>query len=272
MKNKPRKQSFADNTKKNYKNQKKPTYQQLPEGEVWIWGVHAVASALKNNSRKKIRAFFTRNGAQKLGLDAEHLPHYAQLADPKDIDKLVPPDSVHQGVVLHARELDGVDFEDVLANGEGPIVILDQVTDPQNVGAVFRSCAAFGAKAVIMQTRNSPNLGGALAKAAVGAIDIIPEVAVVNISRAVTALSDAGWWVVGMDGNTEIDIAQAFDTPAPLAIVMGAEGSGIRPLIAKGCSQLAKISISPQMESLNVSSAASIALYEANRQNKNNSN
>ncbi|WP_018995945.1 23S rRNA (guanosine(2251)-2'-O)-methyltransferase RlmB [Hirschia maritima] len=266
MKNKPRKQSFADKPKKNYKNQKKSTYQQLPEGEVWIWGVHAVSSALKNSERKNLRAFLSRNGAQKLGLNADSLPHFAQLSDPKDIDRLLPPDSVHQGVALHTTELNGAEFEDVLANGEGPIVILDQVTDPQNVGAVFRSAAAFDAKAVVMQTRNSPKLGGALAKAAVGAIDTIPEVAVVNLSRAVTALADAGWWVVGMDGNTDVDISEAFDTPAPLAIVMGAEGSGIRPLIAKACSQLAKIPISQKMESLNVSSAASIALYEASRQ------
>lgn len=244
------------------------SYQQLPEGEVWIWGIHAVASALKNSSRKKIRAFFSRNGAQKLGLDSEHLPHYAKLVEPKDIDKLIPADAVHQGVALHTTELDGEEFEEILANGEGPIVILDQVTDPQNVGAVFRSCAAFGAKAVIMQTRNSPTLGGALAKAAVGAVDIVPEVPVVNLSRAVKALTDAGWWVVGMDGNTETEIFEAFDTPLPLAIVMGAEGSGIRPLIAKGCSQLAKIDISSQMESLNVSSATSIALYEAQRCSK----
>lgn len=268
MKNKPRNWSNADNSKKFEKKQKNTTYQQLPEGEVWIWGVHAVSSALQNNSRKKIRAFFSRNGAQKLGLDPEQLPHFAQLADPKDIDKILPPDSVHQGVALHARELDGEDFETILINGEGPIVILDQVTDPQNVGAIFRSCAAFGAKAVIMQTRNSPTLGGALTKAAVGAVDVIPEVAVVNLSRAVNALTNAGWWVVGMDGNTDVEIEQAFDTPAPLAIVMGAEGSGIRQLVAKGCSQLAKIPIQAQMESLNVSNAASIALYEAQRRNR----
>ncbi|MFC7290038.1 23S rRNA (guanosine(2251)-2'-O)-methyltransferase RlmB [Hirschia litorea] len=270
MKNKPRNWSNADNSKKFEKKQKNSTYQHLPEGEVWIWGVHAVSSALKNSSRKKIRALLSRNGAQKLGLDPDHLPHYAQLADPKDLDKFLPPDSVHQGVALHARELEGQDFESILAQGEGPIIILDQVTDPQNVGAIFRSAAAFDAKAVIMQTRNSPKLGGALAKAAVGAVDIIPEVAVVNLSRAVNALTDAGWWVVGMDGNTDTDIAQAFNTTAPLAIVMGAEGSGIRQLVAKACSQLAKIPIQASMESLNVSNATSIALYEAQRQKLQN--
>lgn len=266
MKNKPRKQSFADKPKKNAKNQKNASFQQLPDDEVWLWGIHAVSAALKNSQRKKIRCFFSRNGAQKLGLDPDNLPHYATLADPKEIDRLIPNDAVHQGALLHSRELDGEDFETILINGEGPIVILDQVTDPQNVGAVYRSCAAFGAKAVIVQTRNSPALSGALAKAAVGAIDIIPEVAVVNLSRSIKALADAGWWVVGMDGNTDIEISDAFDTPAPLAIVMGAEGTGIRQLVAKGCNQLAKIPILPAMESLNVASAASIALYEASKQ------
>lgn len=269
MKNKPRNKSFTDKTKKVTKKAKPSSFQSLPDGEVWIWGLHAAAAALKNSDRKIIRAFFSRNAAQKIGLNPDDLPHFAKLCDPKDLDLVLPPNSVHQGVALHARELSGVSLEDVIENAQGPVLILDQVTDPQNVGAIFRSAAAFGAKAVILQTRNAPPLSGALAKASVGAIDMVPEVSVVNISRAIEAFVDAGWWVVGMAGDTDTTIDIAFDTPAPLAIVMGAEGDGLRPLVMKHCSQLAKIPIEPQMESLNVASATAIALYEAQKLKRN---
>ena len=144
-------------------------------------------------------------------------------------------------------------------------MILDQVTDPQNVGAIFRSAAAFGIGGVVMQTRNAPALGGALAKAATGAIEIVDEIRAVNLSRAIDALTDAGWKVIGLDGSAEQTLDEAFAGNEPLAIVMGAEGEGLRQGVAKACSGLARIPIGVQMESLNVSNAAAIAFYEASK-------
>ncbi len=230
---------------------------------MWLWGVHPVDAGLKNPSRTILDGRITRNAAIKLELDPDHPPTPFRLVEPREIDDMLPPGAVHQGVAVRARELDGDTLEGVILGRQGPLVILDQVTDPQNVGAVFRSAAAFGAKGVVMQTRKSPPLSGALAKAAVGAIETVPEIPAVNIARAVDALAEAGWWVVGLDGESETSLREAFETPAPIAIVLGAEGPGMRPAVAKACSQLARIPMSPDMESLNVSNAAAIALYEA---------
>jgi len=166
---------------------------------------------------------------------------------------------------VRCKPLDGLDITEAVMRPEHPLVILDQVTDPQNVGAVFRSAAAFGIGGVVMQTRNAPALGGALAKAATGAIERVEEIRAVNLSRAIDALRDAGWRVIGLDGSAEQTLDQAFAGNDPLAIVLGAEGGGIRPGVAKACSGLARIPIGMAMESLNVSNAAAIAFYEAAR-------
>ncbi|MEQ1783837.1 MAG: RNA methyltransferase, partial [Hyphomonadaceae bacterium] len=171
------------------------------------------------------------------------------------------------GLAVRCKPLDGMDISDASMRAEQPIVILDQVTDPQNVGAIFRSAAAFGIGAVIMQTRNAPVAGGALAKAAVGAIETVEEVRVVNISRAIDELRDAGWKVIGLAGEAELTLDQAVKGPEPVAIVLGAEGPGIRHQVGKACTVLARIPMWPGMESLNVSNAAAIAFYEAMRRN-----
>ena len=142
--------------------------------------------------------------------------------------------------------------------------MLDQVTDPQNVGAIFRSAAAFGAKGVIVQDRHAPALDGALAKAAAGAVDLIPHARVVNLSRALERLADLGWRAVGLDGSAEGDLAQVLDG-TPTVLVMGSEGEGLRRLVAEHCDVLAKIPMPGGFESLNVSAAAAVALYEASR-------
>ena len=234
-------------------------------GEVWIWGVHAAGAALTNPKRRISKALLTRNGAHRAGLDPEALPQYAELLDPKEIDQRLPPGAVHQGIAVRCKPLDGLDITEAVMRPEHPLVILDQVTDPQNVGAVFRSAAAFGIGGVVMQTRNAPALGGALAKAATGAIERVEEIRAVNLSRAIDALRDAGWRVIGLDGSAEQTLDQAFAGNDPLAIVLGAEGGGIRPGVAKACSGLARIPIGMAMESLNVSNAAAIAFYEAAR-------
>lgn len=234
-------------------------------GEVWIWGLHAAGAALANPKRKISKAYVSRNGAQRAGLDVDALPAFAQLLEPKEIDQLLPPGAVHQGLAVRCAPLDGLDISDAAVMPEKPLVVLDQLTDPQNVGAVFRSAAAFGIGGVIMQTRNAPALGGALAKAAAGAIECVEEIRAVNLSRAIDALRDAGWKVIGLDGSAEQTLGEAFAGDEPLAIVLGAEGAGIRPGVAKACSGLARIPIGEAMESLNVSNAAAIAFYEAAR-------
>jgi 23S rRNA (guanosine2251-2'-O)-methyltransferase len=234
-------------------------------GEVWIWGIHAAGAVLANPDRLVSRALLTRNAAEKLGLDLDALPAYAQILEAREIDQRVPAGAVHQGVAVRAPALEPADLNDFVIRPERPLVILDSVTDPQNVGAVLRSAAAFGVGAVVMQTRNAPALGGALAKAAAGAVERVTEIREVNISRAIRTLTDAGWRVVGLDGSAELTLDEAFSGREPLAIVLGAEGEGLRQGVAAACTHLARIPISADMESLNVSTAAAIAFYEASR-------
>jgi 23S rRNA (guanosine2251-2'-O)-methyltransferase len=234
-------------------------------GEVWIWGLHAAAAVLANPLRKISTAFVTRNAAERVGLDVEALPRFAHLMEARDIDERLPPGAVHQGLAVRCRPLEGLDISEVVVRPEKPLAILDQVTDPQNVGAIFRSAAAFGVQGIVMQTRNAPSAGGALAKAATGAIEQVEEIRAVNISRAIDALVDAGWTVIGLDGAAEQTLEQAVAVNGPVAIVLGAEGDGIRQGVANACSGLARIPMQPGMESLNVSNAAAIAFYELAR-------
>lgn len=234
-------------------------------GETWIWGLHAAGAALSNPMRKISKAFISRSAVERLGLDA--LPKFAEIIEPRDLDERLPPGAVHQGVAVRCRALEGVDISEAAMRPDMPLAILDQVTDPQNVGAIFRSAAAFGIGGIVMQTRNAPTLGGALAKAAVGAIETVDEIRAVNISRAIDALTDAGWKVIGLDGAATQTLDEAVAGPEPVAIVLGAEGPGIRQGVAKACSGLARIPMRPGMESLNVSNAAAIAFYEVMRRN-----
>ena len=235
--------------------------------DVWIWGTHATGAVLANPRRKIREALVTRNAAQRLGLNPDALPPQIKLMEPKEIDQRLPPGAVHQGAAVKTAPLDPVDINDFVVRPDKPLVILDSVTDPQNVGAIFRSAAAFGFGGVVMQTRNAPALGGALAKAAAGAIETVDEIRAVNLSRAIDVLRDAGWRVVGLEGSATQTLAEAVAAPEPLAVVMGAEGAGLRPGVAKACSHHARIAIGAQMESLNVSNAAAITFYEIARRN-----
>jgi 23S rRNA (guanosine2251-2'-O)-methyltransferase len=236
-------------------------------GEVWIWGIHAAGAVLNNPKRRISKALVSRNAAHRAGLDPEALPKFAELLDPREIDQRLAPGAVHQGLAVRCKPLDGPDISDAAVQPDKTLVILDSVTDPQNAGAIFRSAAAFGIGGVVMQVRNAPMLGGALAKAAAGAVERVAEIRVVNLSRAIDALRDAGWKVIGLDASADQTLEEAFEGSEPLAIVMGAEGAGIRPGVAKACSGLARIPIGEAMESLNVSNAAAIAFYQASRRN-----
>jgi len=229
----------------------------------WIWGWHAVEAALANPDRPEpALALVAADRAERLAAMKPGLAF--EVRDNNAIARHLPAGAVHQGVALKTPALEGVELEALAAPAGGFLIMLDQVTDPQNVGAIFRSAAAFGARGVILQDRHAPQLGGALAKASAGAIDKVPAVRVVNLARTLDRLSDLGWTVVGLDGESHTDLSDAFDG-RPAVLVMGSEGEGMRRLVGEHCDVLAKIPMPGGFESLNVSAAAAIALYEASR-------
>ncbi|MBA4795605.1 23S rRNA (guanosine(2251)-2'-O)-methyltransferase RlmB [Phenylobacterium sp.] len=239
--------------------QKRP--EALPGG--WIWGWHAVAAALENPRRgrpERLVATPDRTAELKARFGGALRIETVESAR---LNQLLPG-AVHQGVALRPGELPEVALEEFEARPGAVLVMLDQVTDPQNVGAILRSAAAFGCVGVILQDRNAPQLTGALAKAAVGAVDKIPVARVVNLSRALDRLADLGWRALGLDGSADVALDQALDG-SPTVVVMGSEGAGLRRLVAEHCEVLAKIPMPGGFESLNVSAAAAIALYEAAR-------
>ncbi|MGZ3234886.1 MAG: TrmH family RNA methyltransferase [Croceibacterium sp.] len=229
-------------------------------GQVRLWGRHAVEAALKNPARRHRKLWATREGVASLDgeLPANFTVEYADVAD---LGRLVPHDAPHQGLVLECEALDDIHLDEVLdGEAERPIMVLDQVTDPHNVGAILRSAAAFNAAALVTQDRHAPPEGGALAKAASGALETVPWVRVVNLARALEEIAEAGYWRIGLAGEADTDFAAALPA-GPVALVLGAEGEGLRHNIAAHCDALARLPIGEAMESLNVSNAAAIALY-----------
>jgi len=224
-----------------------------------FWGRHAVAAALANPDREIVRIWATREAAA--GLDLGAVPII--WSDVADLGRMVPRDAPHQGVVAEVERLEDILLADLLDRaGDGhPLVVLDQVTDPHNVGAILRSAAAFGALGIVTQDRHAPPESGALAKAASGALETMPWVRVVNLARALEDMAAAGFWRIGLTGEAEVTLGQALG-PARVALVLGAEGEGMRPNTAAHCDALARLPITG-IESLNVSNAAAIALYAA---------
>lgn len=233
----------------------------------WIWGRHPVEAALANPDREgPFRLVATPQTAKELESLAARAGRQARVEtlEGVELSRLLPQGAVHQGMALRAPVLEGVTLHEIGQPAHGVIVVLDQVTDPQNVGAIFRSAAAFGARGIVLQDRNAPQLAGALAKAAAGAVDKLPCARVVNLSRALEQLAEMGWRAVGLDGSAKETLEQALDGK-PTVLVMGSEGEGIRRLVAEHCDTLAKIPMPGGFESLNVSNAAAVALYEASR-------
>lgn len=224
-----------------------------------LWGRHAIAAALANPNRKLVRAWATRETADWFPAGTP-----ITIADAADLGRLIPRDAPHQGVVIEVEPLEDVWLDDVLASAEerAILLVLDQVTDPHNVGAILRSAAAFGAIAIVTQDRHSPPESGALAKAASGALETLPWVRVVNLARALEEIAEAGFWRIGLDGEAETDIADALG-PKRVALVLGAEGAGLRPNTREHCDAIARLPITSAVESLNVSNAAAVALYAA---------
>ena len=226
-----------------------------------FWGKHAVAAALDNPERTVIRAWSTQDAAKLMNFPAEVPVTYADVAD---LGRLVPNDAPHQGVVIEVAPLEDMWLADLLSGApeKAVLLVLDQVTDPHNVGAIMRSAAAFGAIGIVTQDRHSPIEGGVLAKAASGALERVPWARVVNLSRALEEIAEAGFWRIGLAGDATSELKDALG-PDKVALVLGAEGPGMRHNVRDHCDAVAKLPISAAVESLNVSNAAAIALYAA---------
>lgn len=237
-----------------------------PTGDAarWLYGSHAVNAALANADRRPRRLLATADAAASL---APNPPIRPEIVERQVLDQTLPPGSVHQGLALLADLLPEYTAEDLIDRA-GPtslMVVLDQVTDPHNVGAIFRSAAVFGASGLIMTDRNAPPLTGTLAKAASGAIEHVPLARVVNLSRTLRTLQEAGFWCIGLDAEAPKTLEQAVGS-GRTALVMGAEGDGLRRLTIETCDELAKLPAGGTFTSLNVSNAAAVALYIARRQ------
>ena len=226
-----------------------------------FWGKHAVAAALDNPDRNVYKAWATREAAELMNFPKD-MP--VVLADVADLGRMVPSDAPHQGVVIEVEPLEDIWLGDLLAGApeRAVLLILDQVTDPHNVGAIIRSAAAFGAIGIVTQDRHAPPEGGALAKAASGALERVPWARVVNLSRALEEIAEAGFWRIGLAGQATMELKDALGPPR-IALVLGAEGPGMRQNVRDHTDTLAKLPMSDAVESLNVSNAAAVALYAA---------
>ena len=226
-----------------------------------FWGRHAVAAALDNPRRRVVHAWATQDAAGLM-----QFPQDVPLtrAEVTDLGRLVPGDAPHQGVVIEVEPLEDVWLDDILTQApeRAVLLVLDQVTDPHNVGAILRSAAAFGAIGIVTQDRHSPPESGALAKAASGALETLPWVRSVNLARALGDIADAGFWRIGLAGDADVDLKEALG-PKRVALVLGAEGAGMRPNTREHCDAIARLPITSTVESLNVSNAAAVALYAA---------
>jgi 23S rRNA (guanosine2251-2'-O)-methyltransferase len=227
-----------------------------------LYGWHTVKAALENPARRIRRLLATENAARRLVDDQVALPIAPEIVRPDAIAARLPPDAVHQGIYAEADSLTSPPIESIVP--DGVVLVLDQVTDPHNVGAVFRSAAAFAASAIVTTARHSPEATGVLAKAASGALEHVPLITVQNLARALEALKTRGFFVIGLDSTAEADL-NAMTLRAPLALVLGAEGRGLRQLTRQTCDAVARLNLPGAIKSLNISNAAAISLYLATR-------
>ena len=237
------------------------------EGAFWLYGLHAARAALANPRRTVRKAVLSDRAQGEFASDlAKAKVTNITQSSPDNISRLLPPGAVHQGVALLCEPLPDLDLEEALSSAASPrlVAVLDQITDPHNEGAILRSAAAFGVAAVIVQDRHAPPESGALAKAASGGLDLIPRIAVVNVARALEELGRLGFYRIALAADGDASLGEA--APAGnIAIVLGAEGTGLRRLVRERCDASAFIPMGGTMESLNVSNAAAIAFYELRR-------
>jgi 23S rRNA (guanosine2251-2'-O)-methyltransferase len=229
-----------------------------PDGPVILYGWHTVSAALANPQRTIRKLILTENAARRLADENIALPVAPEIVRPNEIDQRLGPDAVHQGFLAEAGPLPSPDIEDLTQ--EGIVLVLDQITDPHNVGAIMRSAAAFAVKAIVTTARHSPEATGVLAKSASGALEMVPLVTVQNLARALNELNDQGFLTVGLDSEGT-EALGAVTLRQPLALVLGAEGKGLRQLTRETCSVVARLDMPGAIKSLNVSNAAVLALY-----------
>jgi 23S rRNA (guanosine2251-2'-O)-methyltransferase len=233
-----------------------------PSDTVVLYGWHTVTAALANPARRIRKLFATENALRRLAEDGITLSIAPELVRPDALAARLTPDAVHQGLIAEADPLPSPGIEDLPATGI--VLVLDQITDPHNVGAILRTAAAFAVAAVVTTARHSPDATGVLAKSASGALELVPIAIVQNLARALAALKERGFLVVGLDSSAADDLA-AIKLHAPLALVLGAEGKGLRQLTGATCDRLARLNLPGAIKSLNVSNAAALALYIAAR-------
>ncbi|MDE2383719.1 MAG: 23S rRNA (guanosine(2251)-2'-O)-methyltransferase RlmB [Alphaproteobacteria bacterium] len=233
-----------------------------PENDL-IYGAHSVAAALANPKRKPVKLWATENGAARIKGEVKPLPLDPEIVHPRLLDHMLKSaDAVHQGIILEARPLQQPRLDQIPR--QGLVLVLDQVTDPHNVGAIMRSCAAFNVTALVATARHAADTNGAFLKAASGAFEHVPYVTVTNLARALAELKTYGFTLVGLDSEAPATMDE-IGTARPLALVLGAEGKGLRQLTRETCDTVARIDMPGAIKSLNVSIAAAISLYALTR-------
>lgn len=255
--------------KRNPRQQQKE--QAMGRNQIALYGRHVILAAIANEKRRINKIMCLRENfedVRRAMIANDRNQSLIQVAEKVEIDLLLPKDAVHQGFLAYVQPLENYTIEEIIEMADEKkkchVLILDQVTDPQNIGAIIRSCAAFDALALVIQDKNSPTENGAMAKASAGTIEILPICRVTNLSRAIELLKKANFWAVGMDGEAR-DTIDKISKSGKTAIVMGSEGKGMRRLVEENCDLTIKLPISERVESLNVSTAAAIALYELNK-------
>jgi 23S rRNA (guanosine2251-2'-O)-methyltransferase len=232
------------------------------DGPAILYGWHTVKAALENPSRRILRLYATENAARRLADDGVALPVKPELVRPDVIAARLGPDAVHQGLLAEADPLPSPELDEIAI--AGIVLVLDQITDPHNVGAILRTAAGFSVSAIVTTARHSPEATGVLAKSASGALEYVPIATVQNLARALGELKERGYLLVGLDSTGDDDLDEVA-LRAPLALVLGAEGKGLRQLTRATCDQVARLDLPGRIKSLNVSNAAALALYVATR-------
>lgn len=239
-----------------------PAHAPIRPSQPLLYGMHAVIEALANPGRKLGRLFVTETGLARLkeSVGEPRRPPFLVRGD--ELDRLLPQGAVHQGIAVEAEPLPALDIDDLPENGL--VLVLDQITDPHNVGAIIRTASAFAADGIIITERHSPDMAGVLAKTASGGLEHVPLIVVSNLSQALMKLGDRGYWRVGLDSDAPAPIGDLAGT-RPLALVLGAEGKGLRRLTRERCDTMARLDMPGAIKSLNVSNACAIALYAVTR-------
>lgn len=239
-----------------------PGHAPIRPSQPLLYGMHAVVEALANPRRKLGRLFITENALARLkeSVGEPRRPPFLVCGD--ELDRLLPQGAVHQGIAVEAEPLPALDIDDLPDNGL--VLVLDQITDPHNVGAIIRTASAFAVDGIIITERHSPEMAGVLAKTASGGLEHVPLIVVSNLSQALMKLGDRGYWRVGLDSDASAPIGDLAGT-RPLALVLGAEGKGLRRLTRERCDTMARLDMPGAIKSLNVSNACAITLYAVTR-------